>query len=98
MSRRDEFSEDPRVLESYPVPERTRLRDELNHGVDKAMRKILPRQAEVIRMVVDEKLTFEQIGEHYGIRRNSAHDRYTRAKEALRKELLKDDLIRELME
>ena len=95
---RREIPVEPRVLETRPAPPHVHLHDDLTYGVSKAMRKLLPQQAEIIRMVVDEKLTFEQIGSHYGIDRKSAFGRYRRAKESLKKELLKNDTIRELME
>jgi len=88
---------EPRVLEERAAPPQVRLYDDLEFAVSGALKKLLPQQAEIIRMVVDEKLTFEQIGEHYGIDRKSAWGRYSRAKESLKKELLKNETIKELM-
>lgn len=96
MAKR-EVSVDPVILELEAAPPQEKLRDDLATAVDRAMNKLLPRQAEVIRLHVDERLTFEQIAEHYDISRTSAHDRYRRAKDTLRKHLLENPMIEELM-
>lgn len=96
MSNR-EISTDPKVLETHQLPTRGLMHEELQLAVDRAMHQLLDRQIDIIRMVVDEKMTFDQIAKHYGISRSSAYSRYDLAKKSLRRKLMESDVIREVI-
>lgn len=97
MSRRD-IPTDPARFEERPAhPPEVRLRDDLEYAVSRAMNKLTRQQAEVIRMRTYGKMTFEEIGEARGTDRAAAWRLHDRATKVLRKHLLENETIRELM-